>query len=188
MVFSGSEDRQVYCWQTYNGNLLYSYKTLNYTQPVMDIQFHPHDNLLAMCSIGPQHQVNLFQHTFNDADIEAKPFQASTPGRGGLSSVPPTTASMGSTDLGQKPPTNMSHRYDSSARYPNVSGTERSVDQSRAASSSGESPRGTTTTKNETRDRRLAVVNKILDDMDDVIVSSPLLIALLTRTGNQNAS
>jgi hypothetical protein len=169
MVFSGSEDRQVYCWQTYNGNLLYSYKTLNYTQPVIDIQFHPHDNLLAMCSIGPQHQVNLFQHTFNDADIEAKPFQTSNTGRGGLSSFSPPTAS---TDMGHKPPPSMSNRYDTSARYAPASGTERSADQSRAASSSAESPRGTATTKNETRSRRLAVVNKILDDMDDVIVSN----------------
>jgi jouberin len=49
LVFSGSEDGQVHCWHTYNGNLLYSYKNLKYTQPVVDIQFHPFDNLLAMC-------------------------------------------------------------------------------------------------------------------------------------------
>ncbi|CAF1425836.1 unnamed protein product [Adineta steineri] len=144
LVFSGSEDGQVHCWHTYNGNLLYSYKYINYTQPVVDIQFHPFDNILAMCSIGPLHQVYVFQHTFSEADIEAKPFQSQhNISRQGFT---PTATPLVTSD------------------------TDRSFGKSRMESSGDELPRtATTTLKNESKNRRLAVVNKILDEMDDVI-------------------
>jgi hypothetical protein len=137
----------VHCWHTYNGNLLYSYKYINYTQPVVDIQFHPFDNLLAMCSIGPLHQVYVFQHAFNEADIEAKPFQQ------------PLNATKG----GLGPSTTL-------ATSTIVSDTDGSMARGRMESSGDELSR-TATSKNDTRNRRLAVVNKILDEMDDVIVS-----------------
>jgi WD40 repeat protein len=166
LVFSGSEDGQVNCWHTYNGNLIYSFKSLNYTQPVLDLQFHPFDNLLAMCSIGPLHQVYVFQHTFNDADIEAKPIQQQTTMRGGL--LPP--ASIMSSDSEQKTRTPISNRHDDSGRYTTVSDTDRSARKGRTESSGDELPR-TNTSRNDRSNRRLAVVNKILDKMDDVIVS-----------------
>ena len=148
LVFSGSEDGQVNCWHTYNGNLIYTYKTLNYTQPVVDLQFHPFDNFLAMCSIGPLHQVYIFQHVFNDADIEARPIDSDR------------VSSRVNSDVELK-----SKGYDS-GRYTTVSDTDRSSRKERTESSADELP------KSDRRKRRFAVVNKILDEMDDVIVSS----------------
>lgn len=171
LVFSGSEDGQVNCWHTYNGNLIYSYKSLNYTQPVVDIQFHPYDNILSMCSIGPLHQVYIFQHTFNDADIEAKPIhQPSTIRDKGLL----TSTSIINSDVEQT----TRNRYDDSARYTTVSDTDRSLRKGRTESSGDELPKSDTS-RNDRRNRRLAVVNKILDEMDDVIVRKYLCIIFL---------
>lgn len=163
LVFSGSEDGQVNCWHTYNGNLIYSYRSLNYTHPVLDLQFHPFDNLLAMCSIGPLHQVYVFQHTFNDADIEATPVQRGNSARGGLLSTPVS-------DSEQRTPMPASSRHDDSGRYTTVSDTDRSGRKGRTESSGDELPRSNAS-NSDRRNRRLAVVNKILDEMDDVIVS-----------------
>jgi hypothetical protein len=164
LVFSGSEDGQVNCWHTYNGNLIYSFKSLHYTQPVLDIQFHPFDNLLAMCSIGPLHQVYVFQHTFNDADIEAKPISHGSIARG--ASTPIVTS-----DVEQRTPLPASSRHDDSGRYTTVSDTDRSIRKGRTESSGDELPRTDTGRHHDRRNRRLAVVNKILDEMDDAIVS-----------------
>ena len=153
LIFAGSEDGQVHCWHTYNGNLLYSYKYINYTQPVIDIQFHPFDNLLAMCAIGPLHQVYVFQHTFDDADIEAKPYQQQSP----VKTVVVPSGTLGTSII--------------------ASDTDRSMTKGRFESSGDELPR-TVVSKNESKNRRLAVVNKILDEMDDVIVSSIIIIII----------
>jgi len=100
-----------------------------------------------MCSIGPSHQVYVFQHAFNEADIEAKPFQQELNAtKGGLG--PATTLATSAI----------------------VSDTDGSMARGRMESSGDELSR-TATSKNDTRNRRLAVVNKILDEMDDVIVS-----------------
>jgi len=116
-----------------------------------------------MCSIGPLHQVYVFQHTFNDADIEAKPIQSQSTitRRGGLL----TSTSIIPSDNEQK-----TNRYDDSARYTTVSDTDRSLRKGRTESSGDELPRPNAT-QNDRKNRRLAVVNKILDEMDDVIVS-----------------
>ncbi len=140
---------------------------MNYTEPVLAVQFHPFDNLLAMCSIGPLHQVYVFQHTFNDADIEAKPLHHGNSARGGggglLSSTP-------ASDSEHRTPMPISSRHDDSGRYTTVSDTDRSIRKGRTESSGDELPRPPTM-NNDRRNRRLAVVNKILDEMDDVIVS-----------------
>jgi hypothetical protein len=127
-----------------------------------------------MCSIGPLHQVYVFQHTFNDADIEAKPFQQQNASKGGL-----IQTSMVYSDSEQKPtPVPITNRYESSGRYTTVSDTDRSVAKGRTESSGDELPR-TGAPKNETRNRRLAVVNKILDQMDDVIVRTDFVFMLI---------
>jgi hypothetical protein len=109
-----------------------------------------------MCSIGPLHQVYVFQHTFSDADIEAKPI------KGGL-----LQTSMVYSDNEQKPtPIPTANR----ARYTTPSDTDRSVTKGRTESSGDELPK-TATPKSDARNRRLAVVYKKLDEMDDIIVS-----------------
>ena len=167
LIFSGSEDRQVQCWHTHNGTLLYSYQSLDYTQPVVDVQFHPFDNILAMCSIGPSHQVHVFQHTLNGADVEAKVLQEQSWNID--KSARPTSAagSMANDDYGPKTSTPMPNRH---AHAPALD-SDRSTARARLESSPDESSRARTSSRNESGHRRLAVVNKILDEMDDVIVS-----------------
>ncbi|CAF5184696.1 unnamed protein product, partial [Rotaria magnacalcarata] len=166
LVFAGSEDGQVHCWNTYEGTLLYSYKHLNYTQPVINIQFHPLDNILAMCAIGTQHQVYLFQYTHDDADIEAKPMARPYSGKGEPMPIKKAASIAISDD--EKPTLPFRDRYDSSARQILPSDTDRSIIKSRV-DSSGDESRQRLPSKSESRNRRLAVVNKILDEMDDVI-------------------
>lgn len=101
-----------------------------------------------MCSIGPLHQVYIFQHTFADADIEARPIESDR------------VSSRVSSDVDLK-----SKGYDS-GRYTAVSDTDRSSRKERTESSADELPR------TDRRNRRLAVVNKILDEMDDAIVNN----------------
>ena len=117
-----------------------------------------------MCSIGPLHQVYVFQHTFNDADIEAKPITHGNMARG--ISTPVMTS-----DTEQRAPLPPTGRHDDSGRYTTVSDTDRSSRKGRAESSGDELPRADTGRHHDRRNRRLAVVNKILDEMDDVIVS-----------------
>ena len=145
LVFSGSEDRQVHCWHTYNGNLLYSYQSLNYIQPVISVEFHPFDNIIAMCSIGPAQQVFVFHHTFSDADYEAKPLKPSAMSR----TNPSTMSDSGYRPSGPPPPA------------PTRTG--------RTDSGSEDIPTSSTS-RTDHRNRRLAVVNKMLDDMDEIIV------------------
>ena len=91
-----------------------------------------------MCSIGPSQQVYVYQHTFNDADYEAKPLKPSTMSR---------TNPIPLSDTESRPPP--SSRVDSGTEDVPTSSTSRT----------------------DHRNRRLAVVNKMLDEMDDIIVS-----------------
>ena len=92
----------------------------------------------------------MFQHTFDDADIEAKPYQQQSP----VKTVVVPSGTLGTSII--------------------ASDTDRSVTKGRFESSGDELPR-TVVSKNESKNRRLAVVNKILDEMDDVIVSSIII-------------
>jgi hypothetical protein len=166
LVFAGSEDRQVHCWQTYNGNLLYSYQSLNYTQSVVDLHFHPFDNLIAMCSMGPSHQVHVFQHISNVADQHAQPFTSNRDGHKSLSTV---MTSMALSESEQRPPISSARRFESSVMSKDTSENELDTGRSYLNNATDQSFRSDT--MNDRKNRRLAVVNKILDDMEDVIVS-----------------
>ena len=122
-----------------------------------------------MCSIGTMHQVYVFQHTFQDADIEAKPLPGQTIIKDRPASV--ITTSMKLSDNELRPSTGMRNQHDYSAKYTTGSDTDQNTRRGRA-DSSDELPRTTATFSDDARrNRRLAVVNKILGDMDDVIVS-----------------
>ena len=43
------------------GDLVKVYNELGYTAAVSDIDFHPHDNIVAFCSFGQNHPVILYQ-------------------------------------------------------------------------------------------------------------------------------
>jgi WD40 repeat protein len=66
----------LYCWghlgevwnkllSFFSGDLVKVYNELGYTAAVSDIDFHPHDNIIAFCSFGQNHPLILyqFQHT-----------------------------------------------------------------------------------------------------------------------------
>jgi hypothetical protein len=172
LVFSGSEDRQVYCWQAYTGELLYCYKTLNYTQPVMDLQFHPFDNIVAMCSIGPWHQVAVFQQRFYDAVIDARPIATSTLNRSTNLPLPVLSSGLALSDNEQRQPGSVSsgqHRRLRDSSLPRDS--DQGISTARSDMSIDAAPE-LATSRHDRRNRRLAVVNKFLDGMEDVIVSN----------------
>ena len=45
----------------FSGDLLKVYNELGYTAAVSDVDFHPHDNIIAFCSFGQNHPVLLYQ-------------------------------------------------------------------------------------------------------------------------------
>ncbi|XP_071837615.1 jouberin-like isoform X2 [Apostichopus japonicus] len=59
-VFCGSEDGQAYVWNTDTGDQVASYTTLGYQFPVCDITYHPYDHMVAFCSRGESHPVQIF--------------------------------------------------------------------------------------------------------------------------------
>ena len=169
-VFSGSEDRRVYCWETYSGHLIHSYDSLNYTQTVLDIQFHPLDNIIAMSGIGASHQIYVFYHIPSDPDAEAKPFRESTVNRSPVKTNIPVATSILLSDTDHKPPVAASTTAERTARDFRSPKKERTFSGGPTDNSADESSTSATP-KLDSRNRRLAVVNKILDDMDELIVS-----------------
>ncbi|XP_046857215.1 jouberin-like [Xenia sp. Carnegie-2017] len=59
-VFSGSEDGAVYAWNTETSDQIKVYNNLGYTCAVSDLDFHPHDDIIAFCSYGYHHPVILY--------------------------------------------------------------------------------------------------------------------------------
>ena len=49
------------------GNVVKVYNELGYTAAVSDIDFHPHDDIVAFCSFGQNHPVILYQ--FNHSGL-----------------------------------------------------------------------------------------------------------------------
>ncbi|XP_028402688.1 jouberin-like [Dendronephthya gigantea] len=92
-VFSGSEDGLVYVWDTETGDLVKVYNELGYTAAVSDIDFHPHDNIIAFCSFGQNHPVVLYQHQ-HTGSVEEIPYIPSSPP---MSPLRTTTRTMGQT-------------------------------------------------------------------------------------------
>ncbi|CAB4020711.1 jouberin isoform X1 [Paramuricea clavata] len=92
-VFSGSEDGLVYVWDTETGDLVKVYNELGYTAAVSDIDFHPHDNIVAFCSFGQNHPLILyqFQHT---GTVKEVPYTPTSPP---MSPLRTTTHTLGQT-------------------------------------------------------------------------------------------
>lgn len=50
------------------------YSELNFTQAVNDVKFHPLDHIVAFCSRGDNHKVQIFKYEYNLAEKEAKSY------------------------------------------------------------------------------------------------------------------
>ena len=61
-VFSGSEDGKLYSWNTDTGDQVAVYTQLNYHGPVTDVDYHPRDHMLAVCSLGSNHPIYLYKY------------------------------------------------------------------------------------------------------------------------------
>lgn len=92
-VFSGSEDGLVHVWDTETGDLLKVYSDLGYRAAVSDLDFHPHDDIIAFCSFGENHPVVLYQ--FNQSGVQDEtPY---TPASPPASPLPSTSRTLGET-------------------------------------------------------------------------------------------
>ncbi|KAK2193936.1 hypothetical protein NP493_4g02002 [Ridgeia piscesae] len=73
-VFAGSEDSCAYVWNTETGDQVASYRELGYRSPVSDVQFHPHDHIVAFCAFGDNQPVLVykFDHEVAQKDVGAE--------------------------------------------------------------------------------------------------------------------
>ncbi|XP_046556867.1 LOW QUALITY PROTEIN: jouberin-like [Haliotis rubra] len=61
-VFAGSEDNTAYVWNTETGDQVARYSELNYQRPVTDLDYHPRDHILAICSLGDNQPVLVYNY------------------------------------------------------------------------------------------------------------------------------
>jgi len=62
-LFSAGADTKIYCWNVDTGDLVTTSSVyLNYLKPARDIDFHPHDNFIVLCSYDSNAPVYLFTY------------------------------------------------------------------------------------------------------------------------------
>ncbi|XP_067677966.1 jouberin-like [Haliotis asinina] len=61
-VFAGSEDNTAYVWNTETGDQVARYSELNYQRPVTDLDYHPRDHIIAICSLGDNQPVLVYNY------------------------------------------------------------------------------------------------------------------------------
>jgi len=44
------------------GDLVYTYMSLGYRNPVTDVAFHPFENMVAFCSYGESHPIKIYTY------------------------------------------------------------------------------------------------------------------------------
>ena len=47
------------------GDLVYTYLSLGYRNPVTDVSFHPFENMVAFCSYGESHLIKIYTYDYN---------------------------------------------------------------------------------------------------------------------------
>jgi len=52
------------------GDLVYTYFSLRYHNPVTDVAFHPFDNMVAFCSYGESHLVKMYTYDYKGNFLE----------------------------------------------------------------------------------------------------------------------
>ncbi|ELT92642.1 hypothetical protein CAPTEDRAFT_228034 [Capitella teleta] len=69
-VFAGSEDNNVFVWNTESGDKVAVYSELNFRSPICGIDFHPHDNIIAFSSYGEDQVILLYKFDLKVAQRE----------------------------------------------------------------------------------------------------------------------
>ncbi|XP_071808073.1 jouberin-like isoform X3 [Asterias amurensis] len=69
-VVSGSEDCQAYVWNTDTGDQIAVYSSLGYKFPVTDVDYHPHEHMVAFCSRGEGHPIQVYVYDVKVAQLD----------------------------------------------------------------------------------------------------------------------
>jgi jouberin len=57
-LFNSGADTRIYCWNIDSGDQVATASIeLNYLKPARDIDFHPHDHMIAFCSYDTPHSL-----------------------------------------------------------------------------------------------------------------------------------
>ncbi|XP_070556503.1 jouberin-like isoform X2 [Ptychodera flava] len=69
-VISGSEDYQAYVWNTDTGDQVAIYSDFGYKHPISDVEYHPYDHMIAFCSFGENHLVQIYTYDAKVAQLD----------------------------------------------------------------------------------------------------------------------
>ncbi|XP_062592731.1 jouberin-like isoform X1 [Saccostrea cucullata] len=97
-VFAGSEDNFAYAWNTETGDQVAMFSELNYQYPVTDVEYHPRDHMMALCSLGDNQPILIYNYDPHIAQIDAglSPRQINVPEYTQPEEIPHTSTLPGS--------------------------------------------------------------------------------------------
>uniref|UniRef100_W5NH86 Jouberin n=1 Tax=Lepisosteus oculatus TaxID=7918 RepID=W5NH86_LEPOC len=70
-IFSGSEDGMAFVWNAETGDQVAVYSELCYPSPLRDVDFHPHEHMVAFCAFGQGLPVHVYLYDRKVAQMEA---------------------------------------------------------------------------------------------------------------------
>ncbi|MBN3324302.1 AHI1 protein, partial [Atractosteus spatula] len=71
-IFSGSEDGMAFVWNAETGDQVAVYSELCYPSPLRDVDFHPHEHMVAFCAFGQGLPVHVYLYDRKVAQMEAE--------------------------------------------------------------------------------------------------------------------
>ncbi|CAH1775536.1 unnamed protein product, partial [Owenia fusiformis] len=70
-VMSGSEDFTACVWNAETGDQVANYSELGYKHAVCDVDYHPHDHMVAFAAFGENHPIMVYNYDHRVAQIDA---------------------------------------------------------------------------------------------------------------------
>lgn len=70
-VFAGSEDGKVYVWNAHTQDQVAVYSNLGFSNTIHDVEYHPHEHMVAFCSFAEYLSVVIYQFDRTVATLEA---------------------------------------------------------------------------------------------------------------------
>ncbi|EDV23137.1 uncharacterized protein TRIADDRAFT_58114 [Trichoplax adhaerens] len=61
-IISGSEDCNAYAWNITSGKSAGDFSSLQYRFPVIDVDFHPYDNIVVFCAFGDHQPILIYSY------------------------------------------------------------------------------------------------------------------------------
>ncbi|XP_023210818.1 jouberin-like [Centruroides sculpturatus] len=71
LIFAGGEDGKVIVWNTNTAEKLAVYDNLPYLGPVTSVDYHPHDHIVAMCSLEDNAPILAYKYDYNEPPVGA---------------------------------------------------------------------------------------------------------------------